>query len=1058
VIISVPVLVERIDGLHTLRPLYSTAVVESHRDLDRGLARFVRRLRELLDGRGREDRHEALAAFAFNPTVQSRVETLTLYLKRKTVRLRVLLVSFSRLGRRVAFTPSFPDVWFLADRGEDVVERATHVLTKHLADLVREGDGDGAIDFESFGLQGKAWLTNVDVECSPRSEVAIEEESEERFAFLDRSGPIDGAEELSTVARCLDAMYPGELTRAFGREREVEALARSLRAEGARPVVVLGRSKAGKTAVIHENIYRTIDSRGGQFALDQRTWAIAPQRLISGMSYVGQWEERLLAILEEAEKRKHVLYFDDYVGLYRAGVTVNSTLSVGHVLKPFIQRGQVQILAEATPETWRVLRERDRGLVDQFEVVRVEEPEEQACLRMLIGVIRELEARHECWFEPDVLPLAVDLTRRFSRHLAFPGKAAVLLRRLAVKHPKQRIDRDATIEAFRSESGLAVRFLDDQKKLPRADITTAISQRIIGQRAAVDAMADVVSVAKARLNDPTRPLASFLFIGPTGVGKTECAKALATYLFSDKRRLVRFDMNEFIDPTAAGRLVGTFGKPDGLLTSAIRRTPFAVVLLDEIEKAHPDVTDLLLQLLDDGRLTDALGRTADFSAAIVILTSNLGVMEANRRLGFGATAESAAGVYRRVAERFFRPELFNRIDRLVAFEQLDRSDMRRIAEKVIEDVLGREGLARRKCILDVEATVLDRVAEEGYHPELGARAMKRVVERTITRGVAGPLAATLPDAAAVLHVSDRRGRLHVEVEQLEQAEPALEGLVGAPGLSDAQVVDRVQRIIDRLERRIEPLRPQGSFAADDLAPEHELYFETRERLDDLVARLGRLGEVQSARPNLTGARLSGYHARGIDRSAWKLDELIGAQDFKDALDELLATTDPGVEPSTAAAVMQESAYLDALAGAGSRAMHEQVQVSVQRLGGGGTAIDFDAATGVLTGLRGMGVESNPLGGGEYLLEGPLARRLIGLEEGVHLVWMSKGLFVTFRLQILDASRRPPKIVRVYERHGTILDVRTQTALRDRGELDKRYRELMLSQFPAPPELTERAKG
>ena len=1054
-IIAVPILIERAEGLHTIRPLFNSTPAETSRDLGRGTARFVRKLREVLDTLGKEHRHEALARYAFAPRLHAREMTLTLYLKRKTARLRILLVWFTKLGRRIAFTPSIPDVWFGIDRGQDLLDRASEVLTDHFRRLERDADSENLVEPEECGLAGKAWLTTIEVECSPRADLELQEVPDHPFASLGREEPIDGAEELSSVGRCLDTLYPGELNRAFGRAREVEALKRSLNADAARPTVILGPSKVGKTTIVHEHVFETLERRGGQFALNQRTWAIAPQRLISGMSYVGQWEERLLAILKEAEKRQHVLYFDDYVGLYRAGVTANSTLSVGHVLKPFIQRGQVRILAEATPETWRVLRELDRGVVDLFEVVRVEEPSRQAYLRMLVGLIRELEVRHDCRFASDVLPVVIDLTRRYARHLAFPGKAATLLSRLAIKHAGQVIDRDATLDAFHAKSGLSVRFLDDRKKLLRAEVTDAIGQRIIGQRHAVDAMADVVGVAKAQLNDPTRPLASFLFIGPTGVGKTECAKALAAYLFGDASRLLRFDMNEFVDATAAGRLVGTFGKPDGLLTSAIRRTPFAVVLLDEIEKADPDVFDLLLQLLDDGRLTDALGRTADFSAAIVVLTSNLGVLEANRRLGFGAVRDSASAVYRRVAERFFRPELFNRIDRLVAFEPLGRRDMRRIAEKVIDDVLSREGLARRRCLLDVDEGVLDRVAKEGYHPELGARAMKRTVERTITRRVAGPLAAILPDQPAVLHMSDVRGELTIDIERLDHAQPLPGRLTTAPSWGAIETVDRISRLLDRIEARIEPLRPQGAFGADDLAPEHQFYFEVRERLDALAASLEQTRERADTKPNLRGARVSGLHARRAP--AGKLRELIGARDFRDALDEVLAGSAETTEPSNTDALVREAAYLDALVAAGPSGAHEQVRVAIKRLGAAPGDLGFDDATHVLRALEsGFGIERTESDGDEHVLEGPLARQVLSLEEGVHLVWMSKGTFATFRLQLLGGARRPPTIVRIYERSGTVLDVRSESVLQKLDDFDAEHRSIVLSQLPAPFELMEPA--
>src|SRR5262249_7994327 len=254
------------------------------------------------------------------------------------------------------------------------------------------------------------------------------------------------------------------------------------------------------------------------------------------------------------------------------------------------------------------------------------------------------------------------------------------------------------------------------------------------------------------------------------VGKTQCAKALATYLFGDAEKLVRFDMNEFIEAGSAARLVGTFFNPEGLLTAAVRRQPFAVVLLDEIEKAHPEVFDLLLQVLGEGRLTDALGRTVDFSNTIIILTSNLGVREAQASIGYHAGDGHNREVYALAAERFFRPEFFNRLDRIVPFDRLGREDVGRIARLLIGDLFQREGLRRRKSILRVEERALDRVVDQGFDPVLGARALKRAIERQLTQPISARLAEGVPETLTVVGVYPSGDGLAVDVRGLGQAE------------------------------------------------------------------------------------------------------------------------------------------------------------------------------------------------------------------------------------------------------------------------------------------------
>ncbi|HND56497.1 MAG TPA: AAA family ATPase, partial [Pirellulaceae bacterium] len=350
------------------------------------------------------------------------------------------------------------------------------------------------------------------------------------------------------------------------------------------------------------------------------------------MSFVGQWENRLLAILDHARRKDHVLYFDDVLGLFHAGVSRDASLSVADVLKPVLQRRKVRVVGEMTEEQWQTLQQRDRGLADCFHVVRVPAASSDEARRLLLALRRQLEDRHRCEFAVDVVPTVVALHERFVRDGALPGTAARFLQRTAARYERERLDRNAIYVEFATHSGLAPMLVDPHIRLLRPSVLLRLRSRVVGQVEALEALADVVMTTKAQLNSPDRPLGVFLMVGPTGVGKTETAKALAELLFNDEQRLLRFDMNEFVTPSAVARLVGTWDEPEGLLTSAVRQQPFAVILLDEIEKAHPDLFDLLLQITGEGRLTDALGRTADFSHTVVLMTSNLAADEARRRL------------------------------------------------------------------------------------------------------------------------------------------------------------------------------------------------------------------------------------------------------------------------------------------------------------------------------------------------------------------------------------------------------------------------------------------
>jgi ATP-dependent Clp protease ATP-binding subunit ClpA len=672
----------------------------------------------------------------------------------------------------------------------------------------------------------------------------FEKKEVDLFAMLGGSQVLSGAEELRRVGRCLDWLYPNELERVVRRDSELEKLTELLNAKDQRPVVIIGKRQVGKTAVINEFVYRQVAKRSQPRQNKRNTWLIAPQRLISGMMYVGQWEERLLAILKEAKEKEHLLYFDDLLGLFLAGVSASSDLNVAQVLKPYIERRDVRILAEITPEAWRVFQEKDRSLADLFQVVRLAETNEDETLRVVLSVRRELEHKQKCRFALETLPTALDLQRRYVRDAAFPGKAAVFLNQLAVKFRDGEIKREDVLREFQTKSGMNVSFLDDRELLQREDIIKKISAGVIGQNAAVEAAADVISMAKARLNDGARPLASFLFLGATGVGKTEAAKQIAKYLYGSEEKLLRFDMNEFVSPFDAARLVGTFDQPEGLLTGAIRRQPFAVILLDEIEKAHPDVFNLLLQVMGDGRLTDALGRTADFTNAIIILTSNLGAREANVKLGFRQTNESDAHVYRQAAEKFFKPEFFNRLDRVIPFERLRREEVEKIAEILLQKLYSREGLLRRNCKLNLAPAAMNLIVNEGYHPSLGARALKRALEKNLVQPIAAKLAALSPDAPTMIRMDAHRGQITVQVEEIKPLTVEQSVWLTRDFSNIDHELDLIADTLNRLEDQIKHLKPSGEINPHDL--QQARYFLIQEHIKRVDRMLERAEKFQNS--------------------------------------------------------------------------------------------------------------------------------------------------------------------------------------------------------------------
>jgi ATP-dependent Clp protease ATP-binding subunit ClpC len=825
----------------TVQPLFAPAPTQRADKLSRALARLTNDLQTLLHGLGREPRHESLALWTFQPTLQDAILDLRLDLESGVQRLRLFFAGYTALDRELWFTPAIPELRFELAQGQDLTERATEVLTRHF----RQAEREGYVDLSEIALTGKARLMVLPISVQPGGESRKKDKDSRAQLFGDEE-KVDGELELRRIGRPLHALYPDDLDRAIGLDREVEELARLLAASDRRPVVLVGPRKVGKTTLLHELAWRMVHRKRERYGGGRELWLVSPMRLISGMSHLGEWENRVTAILDHAAQKDRVLYFDDLLGLFSAGQSSASDLTVAQVLKPALTRRSVRIVAEITPEAWRILRERDRAFADLFHVIPLAEPAEADTLRVLIDVVRRLEQDHSCRLDLEVIPAVYELHRRHAGDAAFPGKAASFLERLARRHAGGRISRETVLDEFHRVSGLQIAILDDRIALDRASLLRQLRERITGQDHALDAFADMLVPFKARLNDPRRPLGTLLLLGPTGVGKTESAKALARLLFGSDERLLRFDMNEFVDGISTARLTGTAQNPDGLLTGAIRRQPFSVVLLDEFEKAAPEVSDLLLAVLDEGRLTDSLGRVADFTQSVILLTSNLGAREARSRLGFrgGSDASGEDAIYIRAAEQFFRPEFFNRIDRVIPFRSLDAGHLDGIARKLIHQVLSRDGLRRRRCMLHTTVAASERLVELGNHPQLGARALKRVVERELTQPLAVRLASTTDTVPMIAVLDATPAGFHLRTRVIDSTHRTIgwtaiaERIGTATGIPcPSRLIDAIQENLDQIRAQIEPESPAGPIELGTLPRAHARYFLCRERIDHIEQRL-----------------------------------------------------------------------------------------------------------------------------------------------------------------------------------------------------------------------------
>lgn len=829
---------------HHVRPLFFAGPGRSDEDLNRAQQKLVGELHQHLLKLGRSLRHDWLAAWNFCPTIEQHRIDLLVDLRRRVARGRFFFAVFQSLDRKLAFCPSLPAVWFEISRHQTLSHRATESLTQYFRKLEQNADDESDVRPEDYALEGTAWITNVDLEVDVIP--LFQDPAKKLMALLGATEVADGAEELRNCGRCLNWLYPSGLAPAFWREREVAELERRMLSADRRPVLLLGRRLSGKTAIVHKYVLETTARRRTPYSAKNNVWLLSPQRLVSGMSYVGQWESRLLAILKEARKRNHVLYFDDLPGLLQAGKSRDSSLSMGQVIRPFLERREVRVLGEITPEAWRVLRERDRALADLFDVLPVTETNTELTGRIVLATRRTLEQEFRCQFSVESMPAILEIERRYSADAAFPGKAVRFMKELALIRRGNDVTRDHVLDEFHRRTGLSSRFLDPRQRLQRQEIVDALSAEVVGQAQPVAAVADILSIAKARLNDTGRPMGSLLFVGPTGVGKTQLARAAARFLFGDPNRMLRFDLNEFIVRGSSARLVGTFDEPDGLLTGAVRRQPFAVVLFDEIEKAHPEVFDVLLQVLGEGRLSDGLGRTVSFANTLIVMTSNLGVRENSQQIGFAGDAPAGDHVWQKAVERFFRPEFINRIDRIVPFQRLSRDVIEQVARVLLNEMLLRDGLARRRCVLTIESHALDRAVEAGYSPTLGARSLKRSLEQMLIQPAGRQLAALKSETLTQVHLYPSHEGIAVHIQPLRDAESPEHCVALTAASSAQQVSERMIQFVSRVEAEIAQFRPTGPVSAGQVSERHRAYYLLQERCRRLREVCSRLAEATAA--------------------------------------------------------------------------------------------------------------------------------------------------------------------------------------------------------------------
>lgn len=527
----------------------------------------------------------------------------------------------------------------------------------------------------------------------------------------------------------------------------VETLAESLSGNVRNSVLVVGPSGVGKTAIVHELVRR----RGQLGLLNSTFWMTSGARLVAGMVGFSMWQDRCRAVCREAAKTNAVVHLGNLMELMHVGKCSAGDQGVADFLRPFIQRGELLAIAECTPEQRAIIERDTPGLLRAFSILEVKPPSNHAAGKILKEMARLWARPRRLTVTDEALTTLDRLHRRYATYSVYPGRPLRFLANLLETAEREStVDGAYVTDAFSRETGLPRVLLDDRQPLDLDKTRRWLGQRVMGQQAAIDVVVELLAGVKASMNRPGRPIASLLFLGPTGVGKTEMAKNLAEFLFQDRQRMIRIDMSEYADYVSVDRLIGGVAGSEGVLTARVREQPFGIVLLDEFEKAHPRFFDLLLQVLGEGRLTDGSGRLADFRNSVIVMTSNLGSESFGReQLGFGARERSAEGAeahFSREVQRFVRPELFNRIDRIVPFLPLSEEALEEIARRELELLRRREGIQHRDLALGFTETLVREVVRLGYDPRYGARPIKRAIDRHLL----APLATAVNDYDAAI--------------------------------------------------------------------------------------------------------------------------------------------------------------------------------------------------------------------------------------------------------------------------------------------------------------------
>jgi ATP-dependent Clp protease ATP-binding subunit ClpA/ATP-dependent Clp protease ATP-binding subunit ClpC len=764
----------------------------------------------------------------------------------------------------LAYHPERQDEWFPAQPYEDLGERASLYFAGAWAGLDEEAlkalqsDGKDTLRILAFSAHARTLLDELpERKSGPWDDLEIDPATKGKrtrgaMAVLPKIGKDVTAEVAGQDADLglPRAPYRAELLALLGGERK-------------RSTLVVGPPGAGKSTLVRRMVADVVREEGyavhRNFDRVTAFYRISGRNLIAGMSRVGDWEQRCVEVANDVRERKVVLLVTDLHHFARIGRARDSDRALSDFFRGPVGRGDIVMVGECTPEQLRRIEDEDPAFAAAFVRVHVAPAPPTEAFRMMLSAARHIEVEGAVAIDPLAYETILEVGGALHSARALPGRAIDLLKTIAESATGAAGDKATAandgvrtigpadvIEHLSRQTGLPPALLSPDEPLSVDEVRRALGEQVFGQPRAVAEAADLVVRIRAGLTDPARPYAVYLFTGPTGTGKTELAKVLARYLYGAASRLVRFDMSELSGPDAVPRLVGDAWEPHGILVRAGIAQPFSAVLLDEIEKAHPRVLNLLLQLFDDGRLTDAAGNTADFTHAVIVMTSNLGARR-QPAVGFDEAPDAREHDVARAVRDFFPPELFNRIDAVVPFSPLPADVAAFVTEKELARLLARPGIAERDVFVQVGEGAVARIAERALTAEDGARSLKKFLDDRVGSLLVEQIARA-PDALSIVHIEDDEGHgLRVRTQALVEARP---------------VVSRFP-LSELLEESIEELRERlpGAVAVLD-----------RVAAGDGVARLSEL-LVHHLREHHSGRRSDGEVLYNVDRMRANVGDL-----------------------------------------------------------------------------------------------------------------------------------------------------------------------------------------